>query len=83
LLTVIRQSCPQGLTSEDLDELLGGRRREFMSWMRGQTMSICDGREYNHGEKRYEPTECAGHPHGVVVYPWDVERFLRGLPVID
>jgi hypothetical protein len=82
---LIKQSCPQGLTGDDLAELFGDgeRLREFNHWMRGQTMSVCDGREYNYAEKRYQPTKCAGHPHGVVAYPWDVERFLLGLPVID
>jgi hypothetical protein len=35
------------------------------------------------GTGYYEPTECVYNPHGVVAYPWDVERFLLGLPVID
>jgi hypothetical protein len=82
-MTALKQSCPQGITNSDLDEILGARRAEFMKWMRGQTMSICDGRAYNHEKERYEPTECSGRPHGVVVYPWDLERFLAGLPVID
>lgn len=79
----VKQSCPQGLTDADLDNLLGSRRNKFNKWMIGQTMSICDGRRYNHELKMYEPTECADSPHGVVAYSWDVERFLAGLPVID
>jgi hypothetical protein len=79
----MKQSCPQGLTGHDLKEQLGCRYQDFMHWMRGQTMSICDGMTYNHEEKRHEPTGCVRQPHGVVVYPWDVERFLSGLPVID
>jgi hypothetical protein len=31
----------------------------------------------------YEDTECAGNPHGVVVYSQDLKRFLMGLPVLD
>lgn len=49
-------------------------------WLRGQTMSVCDGRQYNHDTGEYEAT---GHAHGGVVYRWDVERFLEGFPVID
>ena len=30
-----------------------------------------------------EPSKCADNPHGTVIYPWDVERFILGLPVID
>lgn len=82
-MAAIKQSCPQGLTHSDLDELLGDRREEFNRWMVGQTMSICDGRSYNHELREYELTECADSPHGVVAYSWDVERFLAGLPVID
>jgi hypothetical protein len=89
-------SCPQGLTESDLDVILGERLPEFMYWMRGQTVSACDGREYNHGHKSYFTTSCSGMMpgmplgrdevpggHGMVVYPWDLERFLAGLPVID
>lgn len=81
----MRQSCPLGLTEDDLFELFrdGERFKAFNRWMRGQTMSVCEGRQYNHAKKRYEPDECAASPHGVVVYRSDVERFLAGLPVID
>jgi len=27
----------------------------------------------------HEDTACAGHPHGVVVYRWDVERYIESL----
>lgn len=50
--------------------------------MNGQTMMLCDGRRYNHDAREYE-VACGGVAHGVVVYPWDVERFLAGLPVVD
>lgn len=113
-----KQSCPLGLTSDDLDEILGVRREEFGRWMAGQTMTICEGYDGHHGrvhdehcmtdgtgyfssEKAHEEGDeftwrcsytgtfwktasvCKDNPHGVVVYPWDLERFLEGLPVID
>lgn len=95
---MVKQSCPHGLTSADLDELFGDRLTKFWLWMRGQTYMLCDGREYDHENRCYRATACApgGLPpgmwlakdevpggHGPVVYRWDVERFLAGLPVID
>jgi hypothetical protein len=114
----MKQSCPQGLTESDLEEVIGPDLSDFNHWMRGQTMSVCDGQRYHHNrvhteecgkdsmpgtrwsEKAhaegdpftwrcgydggyYEPSECAGTPHGIVVYPSDVERYLCGYPVID
>jgi hypothetical protein len=79
------QSCPQGMTESDLREVLGTRaaQRPFWRWMTGQTMSLCTGRKYDHEAQEYKPSECFGRPHGAVVYRHDVERFLKGLPVID
>lgn len=75
----LTQSCPIGYTVQDVAALEPGLGR----WMVGQTLTTCDGRRYNHETKEYEPTECAEHPHGVILFPWDVERYIRGLPVID
>lgn len=55
---------------------------ELGSWMRGQTMSVCEGRHYSHETKDYYES-CGGVAHGVVVYRGDVARFMSGLPVID
>lgn len=74
------RSCPDGLTDDDVTRIL---RRHFYQWMRGQTGSICDGFRYNHGEKRYEQTACHAAPHGLIVYPGDMERYLLRWPVID
>lgn len=35
------------------------------------------------GTGYYEPSSCAGNPHGIVVYGTDLKRFMLGLPVID
>lgn len=63
------------------------------AWMYGQTMMICDGsaeREWVDDEsdpyvRRFVevgPPKC-DRAHGLVVYEWDLDRFLRGLPVVD
>lgn len=76
-----KPECQLGYTETQLDRILGDRRREFNAWMRGQTIAMCDGKKYNHEEKRYEDTGCG--PHGLVVYSWDLQRFIFGLPVVD
>lgn len=40
--------CPQGVTHDELEAILGDRLQEFGKWMTGQTMSYCDGRTYVH-----------------------------------
>jgi hypothetical protein len=79
----VKQSCPYGLTSQDLDEVLGPRRNAFDHWMRGQTVMACDGKRYSHDIRQYLDDSHAGSPHGIVTYASDVKRFLAGLPVID
>lgn len=76
-----KPNCHLGYTYEQLQDILGSRLDEFSHWMVGQTMSICEGQQYNYEKKDYEPTNCG--PHGMVVYPWDLQRFLHGKPVID
>lgn len=46
--------------------------------------------EYGYGYKcdytgtgEYLDSMCKDNPHGIVVYTWDFERYLAGLPVID
>jgi hypothetical protein len=51
--------------------------------MRGQTQSICDGTRYNHDKKECEPTMCKDHPHGLITYTWDAERYIDKLPIVD
>ena len=74
--------CRMGYTHPQLVRILGERLPEFNKWMYGQTMTLCEGRQYNHDTKEYE-VACDGVAHGGVVYSWDLNRFLRGLPVID
>lgn len=74
--------CELGYTEDEIEDLMGDRLKEFERWMYGQTMAICGGRKYNHDTRKYEEA-CGGNPHGVIVYRWDADRFLAGLPVID
>lgn len=74
--------CRLGYTRSQIEELTGDQRDEFYEYMNGQTMAICEGRQWNPTLNQYEDA-CEGIPHGIIVYPWDAERFLLGLPVID
>lgn len=78
-------NCQMGYTREQIDRIVGEHgshsRIRFHLWMSGQTMAICDGREYDHEARKYGPTGCG--PHGPIVYGHDVRRFLAGLPVLD
>lgn len=80
--TLPEPKCRLGYTEQQLKEILGSRYEEFNTWMVGQTFSVCVGRLYNHETKQYE-IGCDGVSHGPATYRADVERFLRGLPVID
>lgn len=74
-------TCELGYPQIQLERILGSRLQEFLLWSAGQTIGMCDGRKYNYETKKYEATGCG--PHGLVVYPGDLDRFLKGLPVID
>ena len=64
--------CKYGYTEIEIAEIVDDVE-DFNHWMRGQTMAICCASNLN---------PCA-EEHGVVVYPWDLERYLCGLPIID
>jgi hypothetical protein len=80
-----KPSCPYGYTKTDLESIFGNETayKAFMTWMVGQTMAICEGREYSYELKAYEPTECSAAPHGMVVYTWDLAQYLRGGGPLD
>lgn len=78
----MKYSCPQGYTHSDLESLFGDELPAFYEWMNGQTMSICDGRAYDHDKREYYATECADNPHGAIAYAWDVERYASGQRII-
>lgn len=77
-------NCRYGYDLDQINEMFPGERGEdFKKWIYGQTISLCEGRSYNHDTKEYEPNKCSDNPHGPVIYKWDVERYVRGLPIID
>lgn len=81
MTTLPKPKCHLGYTELQLHEMLGDRYEEFGRWMHGQTMAICDGRIYDHAAQQYLPYNCG--PHGSIVYPQDVEQFLRGGGPLD
>lgn len=90
---MIEPECRGGYTYHQVQEIMGEREDEFLRWMAGQTMMICNQEpqrkwvkdEDAPGGMRLEeigPSLC-DRPHGMVVYPHDVKRFLAGGPIID
>lgn len=76
--------CHLGYPIQQLkDRLPDADFEDLNKWMSGQTGAICEGRRYDHETREYEPDECANEPHGFVWYTHDIERWKRGLPVID
>lgn len=82
MLNLPEPKCEYGYTYDQLEDVLGAGLGDFGSWMRGQTMTLCEGRRYNHDTKEYEES-CGGLAHGGIVYRWDLERYLEGRPIID
>jgi len=78
-------SCPLGYTLDDLMVIfpLAEELDKFFSWMRGQTGGICEGRRYDYEIKQSISEECASTPHGMVIYKWDVQRYIDGGPIVD
>lgn len=77
-----KPECEVGYTDKQLREILGDRYETFKTWMAGQTMAVCNGKEWNPEEEKYE-VACGGVAHGVIVYSWDLDRFLAGKKIID
>lgn len=78
-----KPECPMGFTDAQVKKIMGARLAKFRQWMNGQTVGVCDGREYDHETEQYRETLCAGQPHGVVVYECDVQAFLKGMTPLD
>lgn len=74
--------CKYGYTRAQLRVILDNNMGDFDTWMRGQTMTFCEGKSYNHDTRQYEEA-CGGVAHGIVVYPWDLQRYLDGGKVVD
>jgi hypothetical protein len=76
-----KPACQLGYTNNQLDEILGTRRKDFSKWLHGQTVALCDGRNYNSRLKTYVDSGCG--PHGLITYTSDLIGFLNGSPVLD
>ena len=63
--------CRGGYTASQIDSIVSNPG-DFWGWMGGQTMMICQGES--------PCTEAHGMP---IVYPWDLQRYLDGGPIID
>lgn len=85
--------CRGGYTYHQVQEIMGNREDEFLRWMAGQTMMICNQEpqsewvkdESSPGGMRLEekgPSLC-DRPHGMVTYSYDVKRFLAGGEILD
>lgn len=81
-MTDVKPECELGYTVPQLKEILGDRFEDFGKWMRGQTMALCEGQKYDHELGAYVAS-CNSVAHGIVVYAGDLDRYLKGLPVID
>lgn len=71
--------CTSGYTRRQVEEILGDEFPAFTKWMYGQTMSLCEGKRYNHKIREYE-VDCDGVAHGPIVYEWDLKRYLGIVP---
>ena len=82
MTTLPDPACRSGYPDSQLLEILGDRFDEFGHYMRDRTVTLCEGHYWDHVFEKYVQDGCG--PHGPVVYPWDLERFLEGRPpVID
>ena len=74
-------ACRYGFTWQQVEDILGDRVDEFSRFMRGQTVSLCDGREYDYAAGGWRDTGCG--PHGTAVYTSDLRHFLAGRRPLD
>ena len=77
--------CRLGYTIEQVESILGPNADldAFGAWMYGQTMAICEGYKYAPEEEAGYREVCGGEAHGVIIYPWDLARYIEGRPVVD
>ena len=79
--TLPKPECESGYPDKQLKEILKDEYRTFLNFMTGQTMCLCDGREYDYELEEYRYSGCG--PHGAVAYPWNLKGFLDGRKVWD
>lgn len=74
-------SCALGYTITDLEAIFDTEeeQKKFYRWMRGQTISLCQGKH-----DRFEPEEkrCP-ISHGLIYYVWDVKTYVAGGQPLD
>lgn len=76
-----KPDCKLGYTQQQVEAIMGPRSTDFHRWMRGQTVSLCEGTEWDYDSQTSKLTGCG--PHGVIIYRSDVEQFLRGGGPLD
>lgn len=74
--------CRWGYTEKQLLDIIGDDLTNFRLWMNGQTQAVCEGRAYDHDKQEYYEV-CNGVHHGLVVYSWDLERYLEFRQLTD
>lgn len=82
IITVPAPACQFGFPQAQVETMFGIFYPRFQKWMEGQTIGHCNRLMYSPEKGEYVPSGCT-EAHGYLYYPWDVERFIRGLPVID
>ena len=75
-------ACECGFTRDQVEAIMGERIAVFDKWMYGQTMTLCEGKKYDHDKKEYQEA-CSGVAHGPVVYDHDLRGFLARRPITD
>lgn len=88
-LNLPEPECCHGYPKAQLEKIFKDKKKltKFFKWMSGQTVCGCQKEEYNHEKNCHQPSRCMikyGVTHeGTIYFRTDVERFIRGLPVID
>ena len=79
---MIQPDCPFGYSMEHLKASMTPDGFELLvRWMEYRTMSLCDGKLYDHEKKRYVKSDCYPVGHGPIVNESDMDRFLRMVTV--
>jgi hypothetical protein len=71
-------ACELGYPGVQVIEIFGMNTLKFYKWMRGKSITFCDGYTYNEETEEYEPS--GEGPHGHVYYASDVEAYAATLP---
>jgi len=70
-----KPDCKLGYTQSQIEQIVGtALMPKFNEFMRGQTLGICEGKQYDPEINGYRLSNCG--PHGIVTYPCDVQNFF-------